>query len=151
MPQKLRSYKTAQKPVERRTFPENVQKLLSHVLAWAKDDPQMESVILVGSYARGRYTDTSDVDLVLLTPGKAQLLRTQTFVEAFGTVGKKQTEDYGACTSIRVWYQDGPEVEFGLVGPSWIALPLDEGTRQVLLGGYQVLLDKQGYFQNLPE
>lgn len=151
MSQKLKSYKMAQKPVERRTFPENVQKLLSHVLAWAKDDPQMESVILVGSYARGRYTDTSDVDLVLLTPGKAQLLRTPTFVETFGTVMKKQTEDYGACTSIRVWYQDGPEVEFGLVEPSWIALPLDEGTRQVLRGGYQVLLDKQGYFQNLPE
>ena len=69
-----------------------------------------------------------------------------TSTEQFGTVARRQTEYYGACTSIRVWYEGGPEVEFGLVEPSWIARPLDAGTMQVLQGGYRVILDKKQRF-----
>lgn len=71
------------------------------------------------------------------------------FVKLFGPIARQQTEYYGACTSVRVWYDNGLEVEFGLVEPSWIALPLDAGTREVLADGYRVLLDKKGYFDDL--
>ena len=77
------------------------------------------------------------------------LLENQEFTKQFGEVARKQTEFYGACTSIRVWYRDGLEVEFGLVNPTWIALPLEAGTRKVLQDGYRVLVDKKGYFQGL--
>ena len=60
-----------------------------------------------------------------------------------------QTEFYGACASIRVWYETGLEVEFGLVKPSWIGLPLDGGTLGVLRSGYLILLDKSDRLQNL--
>ena len=62
---------------------------------------------------------------------------------------KKQTGYYGACTSIRVWYKDGPEVEFGIVEPSWMSMPLDDGTHKVLSDGYKVVIDKKLYFKNL--
>ena len=45
---------------------------------------------------------------------------------------EQQTEYYGACTSIRVWYEDGREVEFGIVEPPWISMPLDNGTYRVV-------------------
>ena len=59
-------------------------------------------------------------------------------------------EYYGACTSIRVWYQDENEIEFGMVDHSWISLPLDSGTRKVLTEGYKIIIDKKHYCQNLP-
>ena len=73
----------------------------------------------------------------------------QEFVQYFGEVHRKQTEYYGACTFIRVWYKSGQEVEFGIVEPSWIARPLDVGTNRVLSDGYKVIFDKRHYFDNL--
>ena len=72
------------------------------------------------------------------------------FYQRFGEVKKKQTEYYGACISVRVWYQDGLEVEFGIVEPSWILVPLDAGTRKVLSDGYRILLDKKSKFRDFP-
>lgn len=75
--------------------------------------------------------------------------KNQDFTKVFGAVSKQQTEYYGACTSIRVWYKDGKEVEFGIVESSWISMPLDAGTYQVLSDGYKVIVDKKRYFKNL--
>ena len=62
---------------------------------------------------------------------------------------EQQTEYYGACTSIRVWYEDGREVEFGIVDPTWVSKPLDAGTHKVLSDGYKIVIDKKRYFENL--
>ena len=40
-------------------------------------------------------------------------------------------------------------VEFGIAEPSWIERPLDRGTYKVLSDGYQIILDKKHYFENL--
>lgn len=109
----------------------------------------IESVIIVGSYARGTNKENSDLDIVIITPNKSKIVRNQDFVQNFGEVYKKQTEYYGACTSIRVWYKNGQEVEFGIVEPSWIETPLDTGTNKVLRGGYKIVIDKKDYFENL--
>ena len=109
----------------------------------------IESVIIVGSYARGTNKKSSDLDIVIITPNKSEMVRNQNFVQNFGEVCKKQTEYYGACTSIRVWYKNGLEVEFGIVEPSWIEKPLDIGTNKVLSDGYKIVLDKKDYFENL--
>ena len=116
---------------------------------WAADNDHIESIIIVGSYARGTSHAASDLDLVIITSEKAALTEHQDFTGYFGSVLKKQTEYYGACTSVRVWYKSGMEVEFGLVSPSWISLPLDSGTCKVLSGGYLVVADKKGHFLKL--
>lgn len=127
-----------------------MEAFLKKITAFFERDAQVESVIVVGSYARGTNTAESDLDLCILTANKAEMVAHPDFVQAFGDVREMQTEYYGACTSIRVWYEDGPEVEFGIVEPSWIDMPLDAGTRGVLRDGYRVLLDKKQRFQNLP-
>ncbi len=110
----------------------------------------IESVLIVGSYARGTNKEGSDLDIVMITSDKSAMLADQGFVQILGEVEKKQTEYYGACTSVRVWYKNGLEVEFGVVEPSWIEKPLDAGTEKVLRDGYQVVFDAKHYFQNLP-
>ena len=121
----------------------------ANLKTYAKNHPHIESVIIVGSYARGTNKEDSDLDLVIITSNKSEIILDQGFTKEFGEIDKKRTEYYGACTSIRVWYKDGKEVEFGIVEPSWISTPLDAGTHQVLSDGYKIIIDKKGYFENL--
>ena len=44
------------------------EKFIEAVKQWAEENGKIESVIIVGSYARGTNTVTSDLDLVILTP-----------------------------------------------------------------------------------
>lgn len=116
---------------------------------WALEDDGMEALLVVGSHARGTNRPDSDLDLVVITARKAEMVETKDFPARFGSVEKQQTEYYGACTSVRVWYEDGREIEFGIVEPSWMDVPLDAGTHKVLSDGYLVLADKKGFFENL--
>ncbi len=116
---------------------------------FSMNDNHIESAIIVGSYARGTNTENSDLDICLITTNKNEMVENPDFVKKFGAFSKMQTEYYGECTSIRVWYENGLEAEFGIVEPSWIRLPLDKGTRKVLNDGYKVIVDKKNYFQNL--
>ncbi|HIT70590.1 MAG TPA: nucleotidyltransferase domain-containing protein [Candidatus Scatovivens faecipullorum] len=126
-----------------------MKKMLKDIKQWAENEKQVESIIVVGSYARGTYKKTSDIDLVIITSNKKEMLKNQNFIKVFGDVNKSQIEYYGACTSIRVWYKDGKEVEFGIVNPTWIEKPLDNGTNKVLSDGFKVIIDKKDYFKDL--
>lgn len=126
-----------------------IENFINTLENFSANTPYIESVIIVGSYAKGTNKKNSDLDIVIITPNKSEMVRNQDFVYKFGEVYKKQTEYYGACTSIRVWYKNGQEVEFGIVEPSWIEKPLDSGTNKVLSDGYKIVLDKKAYFENL--
>jgi hypothetical protein len=47
-------------------------------------------------------------------------------------------------SQLRVYYKDGLEVEYGFTSSEWVRSPIDEGTRQVISDGMQILLDKEG-------
>lgn len=110
----------------------------------------IECILIVGSVARGTNTIGSDLNIMIITTNKSFLVQDKSFIEYFGIVINSKIEYYRACTSIRVWYQDGNEIEFEIVDPSWISLPLDSGTRKVLTEGYKIIIDKKHYCQNLP-
>lgn len=115
----------------------------------AEKSDMINAVVLVGSYAREEQREDSDVDLVIISTTPKLFLQDESFINDFGKVTKTQKEDYGMVTSIRVWYEDGMEVEFGITSPLWISKPLDEGTLKVLKDGYKVVLDKKNYFTNI--
>ncbi len=121
----------------------DIRDFLDNFLAWASAHGDMQAIALVGSYARGEAREDSDIDLVLLTDRPQQYLEDIKWIERFGVMKKHQTEDYGKLTSIRVWYQNGVEVEYGITTPDWAAIPLDAGTQQVLRGGMRVLFERE--------
>lgn len=95
----------------------------------------IECILGVGSVATGTNIMGSDLDIMIITANKSFLVQDKSFIEYFGIVCNSKIECYGTCTSIRVWYQDEIEIEFGIVDPSWISLTLDSGTRKVLTEG----------------
>lgn len=125
------------------------EEFISKLKEYAENTSHIESVLIVGSYARGTNKENSDLDIVIITSNKSDMITNQDFTQEFGEVCKQQTEYYGACTSIRVCYSDGKEIEFGIVEPSWVTIPLDTGTYQVLSDGYKLIVDKKRYFENL--
>ena len=111
---------------------------------WAASRDDIAAVALVGSYARGTASVDSDIDLVILTAHPEGYIQDTTWVGLFGEVARQQVEDWGKVTSLRVWYADGREVEFGITTPDWIAEPLDEGTAQAIAGGIKLLFERDG-------
>ena len=126
----------------------NVSEFLSSVKNWAKINPDISALILVGSYARGEARPDSDIDLVIIT-SKPKIFTESHFMAEFGEVLRFEVQDWGSVTSLRTWYADSLEVEFSITSPLWIQMPLDSGTHRVLSDGYQVLVDKKDLFTNL--
>ena len=93
---------------------EHIRNFLDAFVPWASAQEDIQAIALVGSYARGAARDDSDIDLVFLTDKPQKYLEDLKWMERCGLVEKHQTEDYGRLTSIRVWYQNGVEVEYGI-------------------------------------
>ena len=121
---------------------DHIRDFLDAFVGWASDQADVQAIALVGSYARGAAGDDSDIDLVILTDQPEKYLDDIKWTERFGSVEKHQTEDFGKLTSVRIWYQNGPEVEYGITTPDWAATPLDAGTREVISDGMIVLFER---------
>lgn len=121
-----------------------VRILLKEVTKWAESRPEILGVALVGSHVRNEARVDSDVDFVLLASVPQEFINKPEWIKDFGLVKSYTVEDWGLVTSLRVYYKDGLEVEYGLTSSEWASEPIDEGTRQVILDGIQILLDKAG-------
>lgn len=121
---------------------EEFEQFISDFSKWANEQSDIQAVALVGSYARDTATDTSDIDLVILVQDPSRYLDDQTWLQQFGEIRQSQVEDYGRLTSIRAWYSDGREIEYGITGIDWAASPLDEGTRRVISDGMRILFEQ---------
>ena len=122
--------------------PTSVGQLFHRIAEWAATRPDIQALGLVGSHARGTARPDSDVDLVLIVDDPRRYLADQRWVERFGAVERTAVEDYVKLVSLRVWYADGLEVEYGLTDREWAALPLDPGTARVIGDGLKVLWER---------
>ena len=121
---------------------DKVSAFLDSFTEWASAQPDLQGVALVGSHARNAARADSDVDLVVLTSQPTSYLQATEWVQKFGVVQKQQVEYYGKVTSLRVWYSDGREVEYGITSEDWATPPLDEGTQRVIADGMRVLFER---------
>ena len=84
--------------------------------------------------------------LVVLSTGPSELVANRNWTRVFGVVRREAIEEWGeALMSVRVWYLDAQEVEFGITGAQ--SASAGETTLEVLTRGYQALLDGDGLFR----
>jgi len=127
----------------------DADRIIGVIVDWAKAQPAIEAVAVVGSYARGTARADSDIDLVLLTTRPREFRTDTAWLDAihWSAVGARpmrwEGENYGGLWSLRLWLeQDGGEIEFGFASPSWANVnPLDPGTRRVIADGCSILYD----------
>lgn len=81
----------------------SLARFFSVLTAWAATERSIQGVALVGSYARGTATETSDVDLVILADDPQAFLRDRSWVDRFGNAVGQSIEDYGNVVSLRVY------------------------------------------------
>ncbi len=116
---------------------------LAELGTWLPDESKIKCALLVGSHARDQATAESDIDFVLLCDMPQDYVDDVSWARRFGAIRSTHIEDWGQLMSARVFYVSGLEVEFGFAHSSWLDLPLDDGTAEVLTGGYRILHDPQ--------
>jgi predicted nucleotidyltransferase len=113
------------------------------VTAWASTQPAIVAILTVGSHARGTAGTDSDIDLIVVTSEHALFLADLSWLSTFGNPRTIDHEDYGLVQSIRVAYDHGLEVEFGIAKAGWLdAVVTDQSTRRVVVGAL-ILYDPQ--------
>jgi predicted nucleotidyltransferase len=110
---------------------------------WAATEADIHAIALIGSYSRNTASEASDVDLIVVVSSPNNYLKYRQWTSLFGNVVREQTELYGKCTSLRVWYDEGMEVEYGFVDESWAALPIDVETRKIISDGMKVMFERK--------
>lgn len=114
--------------------------------------PAVAAAGLCGSWAAGRPTMTSDVDLVVLTGHRPALVQDPGWAVAAAGGGRVvRRQDWGgALTEVRVRRPAGLEVELGVADLVWAAVdPVDPGTAEVVADGFAVLHDPGGLLEAL--
>jgi predicted nucleotidyltransferase len=119
--------------------------VIDALIAWAKAQPDVTAVALVGSYAYDRPRMGSDVDLVLLTTSPDRHTEGLGWALAVDPRARLiRDRAWGPLRERRVRLRSGLQIELGIVTPEWAALPLDEGTATVLRDGCRILFDPDG-------
>jgi hypothetical protein len=120
-----------------------VKELLAEIVEWTQKRDDLLAVALVGSQARGEAKTDSDIDILLLFDNPEIYLENYKWISLFGGVTSSSIENWGKVVSIRVFYFNGLEVEFGLTDGSWGADPNDAGDKQVINDGIIILHEKR--------
>lgn len=127
-----------------------VDRFLAEAAAWASRRPDLAGLALVGSWARGGATTSSDVDLVLLADDTDPYLENDAWAAALGAAGSLRTRARGPLTEKRFALRSGLEIDVGVAPSSWAATdPLDPGTRRVARDGLRPLHDPEGLIATL--
>jgi predicted nucleotidyltransferase len=127
---------------------------LNQVTHWAEKETDILAVALVGSYARGSAKEDSDIDIVIIAGNPSQYVADTRWAQKLGSIdrGRITHENWGRVHSIRIFYADGFEVEFGITGTKWTDIsPIDAGTYSVVSNGLKILLDQKGILNRLLE
>ncbi|MBT5109440.1 MAG: nucleotidyltransferase domain-containing protein [Rhodospirillaceae bacterium] len=117
--------------------------LIEAITKWAEVDARIVALALVGSHARGKANLTADIDLIVVCKNPPELLNDQSWTQKFGPGKTSGVEDYSLVQSVRVFYDDGAEVEFGVTSLAWTNIPIDEGTMTVMRNGMRILYDPE--------
>jgi hypothetical protein len=135
---------------------DRLESILEEVVRWAARRNDISAVALVGSWARGKARDDSDIDLVLLASDPLWFRQNDHWLNDVdwrcigSTVATWRDVDYGVLWSRHLRLADGTEIEIGFGPLDWASIdPIDPGTYRVIGDGCRILYDPQGLLHDL--
>ncbi|BBH12399.1 aminoglycoside 6-adenylyltransferase [Chromobacterium haemolyticum] len=126
---------------------------LENAIAWAQQRPDVDALILTGSFARddGSVDIHSDLDLEIISPDPAALATDDGWLRDIGPLITVLRLGEGQAWPTRLAiYADGVKIDFTLAGPARLQAMRKDGLDPLYQRGYRVLLDKTGVAQGLP-
>lgn len=124
------------------------EKLQTLFIDWVRKTDELRALALCGSWARGDARPDSDLDLLVLmrepsARARAQLLECIPFDPAGFKCQSLRWETYGVVHSAHMIFRPAVELELSFASINWASRsPIDPGTRQVVMGGFKLLVDK---------
>lgn len=112
-------------------------------MRWATKRKDIRAAALVGSYAREELDKDSDVDLVIITETPQKYMTDTEWIRVFGKPITRKVEKYEKITSLRIWYENGLEIEFGFTNREWIQTLTQDELTQIKADGLRVLFEKE--------
>ena len=112
-------------------------------MRWATRRKDIRAAALVGSYAREELEIDSDVDLVIITETPQRYITNTEWTRVFGRPITKRVEKYDMLTSLRIWYENGLEIEYGFATREWIQNVSKNELKQITNDGLRVLFEKE--------
>ena len=113
-------------------------------MRWATKRKDIRAAALVGSYAREELDkDLSDVDLVIITETPQKYISNTEWARVFGKPITKKVEKYGKLTSMRIWYENGLEIEYGFTTREWTTTLKKDDLKRIKEDGLRVLFEKE--------
>ncbi len=124
-------------------------KFIEIFLEWTRSHKKIEGSCIVGSYARGQQTPESDVDAMIFSSQRDIFFADRSWLDRFGDIERAAVEFWGRVQSLRVFYKNGLEIEFGFDTIDWANIPIDSGTFRVVSDGMKILYDPTGKLSKL--
>ena len=125
-------------------YPEELLLLFDELIAYCQKVSKINGILLVGSYATGDFTETSDIDLVILSDSPSELFEHTEWANQFGIVQDKHVVKFGSIQALKVKYTD-KEVDYAITSPRDIKI------ESIIKKGAKIIYDPQKYFFNLLE
>lgn len=126
-----------------------VEAIIAAVKAWAKQQPEIYAVALVGSWARNQAHENSDIDFMFLIPNPELFFQDTAWINFIPwhdlnlKVDRYYDRTYGVVTSRHLCFQQAQRVEFSFGYPSWANInPIDPGTLAVISSGIRIICDR---------
>ncbi len=126
--------------------------LLENVIAWAQAEEPIRALVVTGSLARadGSADQYSDLDAQIITDDITRYTGDDSWLDTLGEVWIRFPL-YQDVPYRLVWFADGIKVDFQFITIDSIRTIIKSATlSEEYQRGYQVLLDKDGLYRQLP-
>lgn len=135
-----------------------VKQILIMVQAWATQQPEIDAVALVGSWARKEAHQDSDIDLMILTLNPKMYFQDLDWFNDIPwhnlnlEITGYDDRTYGVVRSRHLCFQQGQQIEFSFGFPGWANInPIDRGTLMVVRSGIEIVYDRHQLLKSLVE
>ena len=135
----------------------DVSKIIGAIGIWAKQQPEIYAVALVGSWARSEAHENSDLDLMILTSNPELFFQDTNWFNSipWHDLNNLQIDTYydrvyGVVKSRHLCFQQGSRIEFSFGYPNWAIIdPIDPGTLRVVGSGMTIICDRHKLLETL--
>ncbi len=107
----------------------------------AEKNTDILAVLLVGSYARNKQHEKSDIDIMVITTDEMKYFSDYNWIKQFAETDVIEKENWGIVNTLR-FFSGQTEIELNICSTEWITLPLDTETEKVLRDGYKIIFER---------